>query len=434
MRKIYSLLLLGGLLFFGVGSVWANNTNVTVFYAVTSTFMSDKSATSVKINMAESFDGSKSGDDRYGNWLQQPMWNTGKTITYADVEYQVYCYSWVNKYDGVGKMNFQLYDENDQKWNKNVWENSFWLMNNYRNKMCVHKDDNSFEWIDVYSIGGSWDGWMTHSFIGSGNGSVTINMPATAIGHTFKVTYGETWYGKNADSEKGKDINCTDGNLSSTIDNANGSDGYIWITVAGDYTFSWNATTKVITATYPTSYTRSIASGNYGTLCLPVNATLTSGGTLYTVTSKDASTVTITPTGSTSITAGNPYIIKASAAAQAFTLGNSVYDSEPNVGTASFTGCYVDDTAIDAGDYILYNNEVCLAGTGCIIDANRAYFNLSTSSGDAPSAFRIVEEQNNATDINKVDASKEAVKFFQNGKLFIQKNGVVYDMTGRIVK
>ena len=43
-------------------------------------------------------------------------------------------------------------------------------------------------------------------------------------------------------------------------------------------------------------------------------------------------------------------------------------------------------------------------------------------------------EPNNATDINSIEASEKAVKFFENGQLFIQKNGVVYDMTGRIVR
>ena len=48
--------------------------------------------------------------------------------------------------------------------------------------------------------------------------------------------------------------------------------------------------------------------------------------------------------------------------------------------------------------------------------------------------FRIVIEDNNVTNLNHVEVTKQATKFFKNGKLFIKKNGVVYDMMGSIVK
>lgn len=60
---------------------------------------------------------------------------------------------------------------------------------------------------------------------------------------------------------------------------------------------------------------------------------------------------------------------------------------------------------------------------------------LSVVSGEgAPSLIRIIDEENNATDINTIDANVEAVKFFENGQLLIQKNGVVYDAIGRIIR
>ena len=48
----------------------------------------------------------------------------------------------------------------------------------------------------------------------------------------------------------------------------------------------------------------------------------------------------------------------------------------------------------------------------------------------APS-LRIVE---NATNIENIEANEKAVKFIENGKLLIMKEGVVYDMMGAVVR
>jgi len=73
------------------------------------------------------------------------------------------------------------------------------------------------------------------------------------------------------------------------------------------------------------------------------------------------------------------------------------------------------------------------SGAGFDLDANKAY--LAVASGDlAPSRFLLNEEESGATNIEAVDATDEAVKFIQNGKLYIKKNGVVYDLLGAIVR
>lgn len=43
-------------------------------------------------------------------------------------------------------------------------------------------------------------------------------------------------------------------------------------------------------------------------------------------------------------------------------------------------------------------------------------------------------EENNATDIQNVEGQEKAVKFIQNGQIYIQKNGVVYDAMGRVIR
>lgn len=70
--------------------------------------------------------------------------------------------------------------------------------------------------------------------------------------------------------------------------------------------------------------------------------------------------------------------------------------------------------------------------TGINFPANRAYF--QTGATLAPSAIRIIDENNDATNIDAIEATDEAVKFILDGKLFIKKDGVVYDALGRVVR
>ena len=69
------------------------------------------------------------------------------------------------------------------------------------------------------------------------------------------------------------------------------------------------------------------------------------------------------------------------------------------------------------------------------VPSTKAYLELTSSEAvAAPSIIRIVDEENNATNINAIEAVDDAIKFIQDGKLFIKKNGTVYDMMGTIVK
>lgn len=68
-----------------------------------------------------------------------------------------------------------------------------------------------------------------------------------------------------------------------------------------------------------------------------------------------------------------------------------------------------------------------------IIPAGKAYLDL-TSLGAAPDRLRIVFEGNNATNIENIEANEKAVKYLENGRILIKKNGITYDTLGRIVK
>jgi hypothetical protein len=72
--------------------------------------------------------------------------------------------------------------------------------------------------------------------------------------------------------------------------------------------------------------------------------------------------------------------------------------------------------------------------TGIEIPANKAYIVIAANNPSAPDAIRIEFAENGATGINELEGAEKAVKFIENGKLYIQKDGVVYDATGAKVK
>lgn len=68
------------------------------------------------------------------------------------------------------------------------------------------------------------------------------------------------------------------------------------------------------------------------------------------------------------------------------------------------------------------------------IPMNKAWMFIFPAANQAPDAIRIEFAENSATNIQNVEGAEKAVKFIENGKLFILREGVVYDATGRMVK
>jgi hypothetical protein len=67
--------------------------------------------------------------------------------------------------------------------------------------------------------------------------------------------------------------------------------------------------------------------------------------------------------------------------------------------------------------------------------AHKAYLALMENVFDpAFLAPAILFNENNATNIENVEGQEKAVKFIQNGQIYIQKNGVVYDAMGRVIR
>ena len=182
-----------------------------------------------------------------------------------------------------------------------------------------------------------------------------------------------------------------------------------------------------------TSYTLSLTAGKWASFCPSIDVSIPSGVTAYkgVVSGSD---VILTPIGQNTVKAGVGVILKASADGEytfSSTTGSAIADN-------SLLGTTVRKARnTDKVTYALYTDggiQKFTKYTGTYIPANKAYFELETEVSLAPSAFRIVDGETNATNIQSIEVVEKAVKFFENGQLFIQKNGVVYDITGRIVK
>lgn len=246
------------------------------------------------------------------------------------------------------------------------------------------------------------------------------------------------------------------GNVSG-YDFRNNSGDYFKMTssVAGDYSFiitSWNTTSgywsPILTIMYPgASYTRPMAKDAWGTICLPYAVTAANAAaanmkfySIYGVDSKSTPTKLYLVEETGALVAGQPYIIQATAANPSVTYETTAAAGTNNAGLYGTHGLVtVNGSDDDDKIYVISGGYVQRANSSCTVTENRAYikWNDVTERGVLSSAPGIREmplAPENATDIQSIEANETAVKFFENGKLLIRKDGVVYDMTGRIVK
>ncbi len=191
------------------------------------------------------------------------------------------------------------------------------------------------------------------------------------------------------------------------------------------------------------AHERTVASGKYATVCLP-RAIVSADGIdkFYTVagyrgTANDITSVVITE-AETPLTAGKPYIFHTNAAAQTIYMKGDAVNA-PVAGDNGLVGRFTDGKIADNDcSYILRDNLVCqVEGNDVTCVANRAYFNFYGLDAYAGAPGRYIElpmSPNSGTDINNIEAAEDGVKFIQDGKLYIKKDGVIYNALGQIVR
>ena len=411
MKKLYSLLLLGGLLLFGVGNVWADNI-------------------------------------LHGNFGSG--WKDAGTFTYSGN------YGTVDVYiASIGNYEFTLKDVN----NETTWYKGGTFTSSDCTNKALSTDGNNCT-LNATVTG-------TYTFVlwwNSGTPTLSIAFPSGG-NSTYEVKFDNS--DKKWNPVKAYVWNEGDGSLISAVwsgDEVTEHDGDI-------YTYSvttnkvptaviWNNSSEQTTTIafingmqykYTSGnvleyiiWTRNLAVGNYGTVCIPLAGTL-AGAKAYSIVGKDASNLYIEEVENGELVAGKPYIIKATDATQTITITNQGWAGTVQAANG-LVGKYRRFPMVGLSDadydnaYIITNTEIQKASRNSGVVAYRAYIdmglvpNYNPSSAPGRPIIAMPLGENGATSIDAIEASEKAVKFVENGKLLIKKNGVVYDTTGRVVR
>ena len=185
------------------------------------------------------------------------------------------------------------------------------------------------------------------------------------------------------------------------------------------------------------TYHRDVTSGNYGTICLPKNGTIT-GATLYDIADYAGGMIYVDEVIGHTMAAGKPYIFYATSASLDVTYTD---DNEVAVGHANgLYGSYTQELLTpNDGNYILHNNQYWLVNGTAYVGANRAYIKIGMINYVAPMPGRrrigmTVHGEQVVTGIDELNASETPVKMIIDGQLYILRGEKMYNANGQIVK
>ena len=197
-------------------------------------------------------------------------------------------------------------------------------------------------------------------------------------------------------------------------------------------------------------YTRTITNGEYGTICLPYASSDYTGAELYEIAYMELEADGTTPRGiwldqvaaGATLEAGKPYIFKGTS-----TLLTVNYEGDevlnPVAGTAGLTGTFtgITDENVLKGNYMISQNQIWLCGTGCWLNANRAYIDYdiihanTTPTSKIPGRRRVCmgsSGENTATGTEGIiTPNVEVIKRIENGQVIIIRDGVKYNLQGQ---
>ena len=193
--------------------------------------------------------------------------------------------------------------------------------------------------------------------------------------------------------------------------------------------------------------TGTISSAGWSTFSsnVPLDLSTISGGTAYYASAASGNTVTLTQT-TAKVAAEEGLMIKGTAGAT-FTINTTAEDatlsSEDNYLVGVPTSTSVAASTSGANHYVFGYESSSVYGFYNLaeetnVPARKAYLEtatpLVTGGPNAPAVIRILDEEKNATSIERIDGKNDAIKFFENGQLYILREGVVYDALGRKIR
>lgn len=167
------------------------------------------------------------------------------------------------------------------------------------------------------------------------------------------------------------------------------------------------------------AYVASGASGN--TVTLTKSTAKVASGEGLMINGADGATFTINTTADAATLTGDNYLVGVPTATSV---------------VASTDGAYHYVFGYDKTDATVYGFYNLVSATN--VPAGKAYLEtasaLETGGPNAPAVIRILDEENNATSFERIDGKNDAIKFFENGQLYILREGVVYDALGRKIR
>jgi hypothetical protein len=201
---------------------------------------------------------------------------------------------------------------------------------------------------------------------------------------------------------------------------------------AGDVTISGTSALVYQKLEFYPDVELTLGANGYSTFAADYKYTV-SGATVYTAEYNGSDAVTLTAVDANAVIPANAGIILKGTEGDPVTIAYS-NDDATTLSNNDLVGV-VTSIAATAGMYVISTNAGVTAFNPCQagvqIPANKAYISIPAN---APSVIRIVEAENGATNIENVEANEAAVKFIENGKLYIKKNGVTYNVVGAVVK
>ncbi len=326
--------------------------------------------------------------------------------------------------------------------------------------------------------GKEFDGWLCDidAIKYAANAEYTMTAAATTFTAQWKqITYAVTYvsaHGTAPDAENAASVTLVElteagwthtgwvANVDVEVDDATVTAGtpiangkVVVLSAATEFTAQWieDAPTPVYT-----EVRTGLTAGNYYTICYPKAMTDVQGATLWSFFGKDADFAYIVQETATTIEAGKPYILYATASTVTAVLGDETNAPGANGaihGTFSdLTQDQLNNYATVAGNdlYLVIGNQLRKATgyandgitplTGNSLPANRAFVVL----GDIPAApapahmpahvRRMPMQKDVATGFENLNASEKPVKLMIDGNIFILRGEKLYDATGRLVK
>lgn len=256
--------------------------------------------------------------------------------------------------------------------------------------------------------------------------------------YEFKVVSDGSWLSDGPGESEAGDLHQMSRRYYSKLGLTTGRKNLLLLAdVAGNYEFVYTYATHDLVISVP-DFVREAANTNYQSLCTPFDATI-EGATAYEFAGVSASGVSINQV--TNLIAGHSYIIKPTAVGDININYVADGDVTLNAVQPNGTGLYGhlgDPWTYDyeaqttwRNNYVLLDDDKFHEIQGGTVTFNHTRAYLHVEGGEPAPALRIIET---ATNIENIEGNETAVKFIENGKLFIKKNGVVYDATGREVR